>query len=81
MIFKRSYCLTSVITLGMFALGYACWMLPTSASYGNGPYKEWWFMVGGWLLMWAGAAGFVASLIWWVIAGIISCVRSPHPKS
>jgi hypothetical protein len=76
---KQPYRLASVMTLGMTALGYACWEIPNPDLF-RGPDWKWLVMgVGSWLMV-IGFWGFIASLIWWFIATIISFIRSRNQK-
>jgi hypothetical protein len=74
--FKRPYWVLFFISIGCVVSGYASMMLLYT------PSSRWWMVVGigSDLLMLIGAFGFVASLLWMIVAGIISAVYSHQPK-
>jgi hypothetical protein len=73
--FKRPVWLVLFVSIGCLALGYAGMMIATPDPKG-GPDLQWFIEIGGLLLVVVGATGFVTSLVWWLIAGIVSSVRS-----
>jgi hypothetical protein len=66
----------------MLTLGY-CGYCGLTHFYPNDPGYDGVFLFGivAILLMIAGAFGFAAALVWWFVDGIISAIRSRHPKS
>jgi hypothetical protein len=79
MSFRRPYWLLLYSSLGCLALGFAVWMLVTPDFKGP-PDLRLWFLAGGELLGLIGAIGFLGSLLWMIVAGISSGVRSPRPR-
>jgi hypothetical protein len=76
--FKRPYWLLLFISLGCLTLGFADWMLVTPDFMAE-PDLRFWIFISGEFLGLFGAVGFVASLLWMIVAGIISGARSRHP--
>jgi CDP-diglyceride synthetase len=73
--FKRPVWLVLFFSIGCLVLGYAGMMLATPDPKGS-PDLQWLTLAGGLLLMIVGATGFVTSMVWWFIAGIVAALRS-----
>jgi hypothetical protein len=71
--FKRPYWLLFFISLGCVVLPWAGMMIFYTG-------EEWLLGFCSSILMMLGVVGFVASLIWMMVVGIISAVRSHQPK-
>ena len=76
MSYKRPVWLLLYVSLGEMVLGYAAFMLSNPDK--AGPALPWLIIGFGELFMLVGAIGFIVAVIWWLIAGIISSVRSHH---
>jgi uncharacterized membrane protein len=77
--FKRPYWLALFITLGMMLVGFFSFI----TSQWSGMRETWWTVLtglGGYILMILGAFGVVVSLIWLVVAAIISSTHLRRPK-
>ena len=70
--FKRPYWPLLFVSLGFVGVSYASFVFCR-------PRDQFLLMLGCSLLMMLGAIGFAASLLWMLIEGIISTVRS-HPQ-
>jgi len=78
--FKRPCWLALFITLGMMLVGYCSFI----TSEWSGKKETLWTVLtglGGYILMLLGAFGVVVSLIWLVVAAIISGAHLRRPKS
>jgi hypothetical protein len=81
--FKRPCWLALYSTLGMLLLGYFGF-LSTAAYWADKTAVGWWWILIGniiYLLVILGALGFVASLIWCLVAAIAPRSHSDSPKS
>ena len=76
--FRRPCWLLLYISIVAMVAGYSACMLAKPEK--GGPALQWTIIKCGIVLMFIGAIGFGMALIWWLIAGIISSVRSRHPK-
>jgi len=76
---KHPYWLALAVTFGMMVVGYACFKIP-SPDFFRGPDWEQQVIGIGFLLAVVGFFGFVATVIFWYIARIVSFIRLHHPK-
>jgi hypothetical protein len=79
--FKRPCWLALFVSLGMMGFGF-CGFLSTHWDP-KGSESSWSNLIGivTFLMTYFGVLGFVVSLIWWIVAAIISSIRSHRPKS
>jgi hypothetical protein len=73
--FTRPCWVAIYVTLGMTAVGKACLIL---LPFQKGPYPGLLFWLGGMLMMYVGIYGCAVSLIWWVVAAVVSSIRHRH---
>jgi len=78
--FKRPCWLALFISLGMMLVGYCSFI----TSEWSGKRETWWTVLtglGGYILTILGAFGVVVSLIWLIVAAILSGAHLRRPKN
>jgi hypothetical protein len=74
---KSPFWQASLITFGMMIAGYVGMMLCNGSKDTPSMFLGVFFV----FLMVVGAFAFFASLLWWILAAVVSSIRSRHAKS
>jgi hypothetical protein len=72
---KRPYWLVMFISLGCLVLGFADWMLVTPDFKGE-PDLRLWIFCASYFLAALGVIGFLSSLVWMLVSGVRSPMRT-----